>query len=223
VRSARSILKGALVQTKRIANSERGLTALQRHVAYFDPDGTGVITLGATYRGIRDLQVLWPLALFLTGIIHLALAPLLGFNLRLHLPIARIDRGIHPGDSGIFRGDGELSRAKFDELFVFAVGAERARDPNAMLTQADLYRFMLRDEPVSLPAYFSWAESRLLLGVARNERRGVNGEFVDVVSRRRLEQFYEGRLLSAIARYWRVERARDEKQAARNVRTRSRS
>ncbi len=200
------------------------LTALQRHVAYFDPEGTGVITFGATFRGICDLEVPWPLAAFLSTLIHVALAPLLGFNLKLELPIARIDRGIHPGDSGIFQGDGELSRQRFDQLFVFAVGEDRARDPDASLTQGDLYRFMLRDEPVSLPAYFSWAESRLLLGVARSDRRGVNGEVVDVITRRRLEQFYEGRLLAAIARYWRVARAREAREArGPAVRTRSRS
>jgi hypothetical protein len=201
--------------------SLQGLTALQRHVAYFDPESTGVITFGATYRGIRDLEVAWPLALFLAALIHLALAPLLGSNSKLELPIARIDRGIHPGDSGIFQGDGELSRAKLDALFVFAVGKDRASDPEALLTQSDLYRFMLRDEPVSLPAYFSWAESRLLLAVARKDRCGVNGEVVDVISRRRLEQFYEGRLLAAIARYWRVARLREERESP--VRTRSRS
>jgi hypothetical protein len=205
-----------------VGASPRGLTALQRHVAYFDPEGTGIITFGATYRGSCDLGVVGPLALFLSGLIHLALAPLIGENLKLDLSIARIDRGIHPGDSGIFRGDGELSRAKLDQLFVFAVGEDRARDPDAALTQSDLYRFMLRDEPVSLPAYFSWAESRLLLGVARNDRRGVNGELVDVISRKRLEQFYEGRLLPAIARYWRVARLRELREAS-SVRTRSRS
>ncbi len=178
------------------------LTALQRHVAYFDPGRTGVITIPNTARAISDLGVSWGLTWFLTLLIHAALAPRMGFNWRLRLAIPRIDEGVHAGDTGIFGGDGEIRHHVFEELFAKATRA--GLGPEATVTHDDLWKFMLRDEKKSIGAYFSWAEAKLLLAVAKTGSEEVGGELVDVITKRRLLQFYEGRLLSSVARWRRV-------------------
>jgi hypothetical protein len=177
------------------------LTALQRHVAYFDPQSTGVITVGNTARQIRALGVTPALTWFLTLLIHVALQAKLGFDWKLRLFIRKIDDGIHAGDTGIFGGDGELRYDVFEQAFEKAHGK---RGPDAWLTHADLVAFMLRDEKWSVGALFSWAEAKLLLGVARNRQEKVGGCLENVITKRRLLQFYEGRLLKAIARCRRV-------------------
>ncbi|MBL9021324.1 MAG: hypothetical protein JNL21_03960 [Myxococcales bacterium] len=177
------------------------LTALQRHVAYFDPQNTGVITVGNTARQIRALGVGFGWTWFLTLLIHGALQFKLGFDSKLRLFIRKIDDGIHAGDTGIFGGDGELRYDVFEQAFEKAHGKA---GPDAWLTHADLYAFMLRDEKWSPAAMFSWAEAKLLLAVAKNRQETVKGALVDVITKRRLLQFYEGRLLKAVARCRRV-------------------
>ena len=177
------------------------LTALQRHVAYFDPDKTGIITVGNTARQIRALGVGAPLTWFLTLLIHGALQLKMGFDWKLRLFIRKIDDGVHAGDTGIFGGDGELRYEVFEEAFEKAHGPA---GPDAWLTHADLVAFMLRDEKCSVGAMFSWAEAKLLLCVARNRVELVNGKEQEVMTKRRLLQFYEGRLLGAVARCRRI-------------------
>lgn len=177
------------------------LTALQRHVSYFDPDRTGIITVRNTARSISALGVGFGWTWFLTLLIHLALQTKMGWDLKLRLHIRKIDDGVHAGDTGIFDGRGELRRDVFEQAF------EKARGPaglDSFLTYDDLVRFMLRDEGDSIGAKFSKAEAKLLLAVAKNRQEVVDGKTVDIISKRRLLQFYEGRLLPSVARYRRV-------------------
>jgi hypothetical protein len=183
----------------------RPLTALQRHAAYFDPEATGFVTVPNTVRGIRALGVGAALTWLLTFLIHAALVPRVGFNRRMWIDIRRLDHGVHDGDTGIFDGAGEVRPDVFEQLFLHAVGPERASDEEAAVTRDDLVRFMLRDEPFSAGAAFSWAEATLLLGIARTGHVDVRGRRVPAITKRRLRQFYDGRLFAAIAR-WRAVR-----------------
>jgi hypothetical protein len=184
-----------------VGGTFRPLTALQRHAAYFDPDGTGFVTIGNTSKQIQALGVGKLLTFLLTFLIHAALVPLTGFNFRFRIDIRRIDDGIHRGDTGVFGGDGEVRYDVFEELFAFAVGPDRAKDETAEITRDDLFKFMLRDEPFSIPALFSWAEATLLLCVARTGTIDKDGKQHHVITKRRLRRFYEGRLFPVIARY----------------------
>lgn len=184
-----------------VGGTFRPLTALQRHAAYFDPERTGFITVGNTSKQIRALGVGRLLTWFLTFLIHGALVPLTGLDLRFRIDIRRIDDGIHRGDTGVFGGDGEVRYDVFEELFESAVGPERAKDETAPITRDDLFKFMLRDEPFSIPAAFSWAEATLLLCVARTGTIEKSGKQHHVITKRRLRRFYEGRLFPALARY----------------------
>lgn len=179
----------------------RPLTALQRHAAFFDPERTGFVTVRNTSKQIQALGVGRLLTWFLTFLIHGALVPLTGFNLRFRIDVRRLDDGIHRGDTGIFGGDGEVRYDVFEELFAFAVGPERAKDEDAAVTRDDLFRFMLRDEPLSVPALFSWAEATLLLCIARTGTIDIAGKQHHIITKRRLRRFYEGRLFPVIARY----------------------
>ncbi len=198
------------IAEKLVPDRLRPLTALQRHVGYFDPKRTGFVTLGNTARGIRDLGFGPVLSAVLTAIIHAALVPITGFNWQGRISVRAIDSGIHAGDTGIFGPDGELRPLVFEELFLATVGPDRAADPDALVTSKELRRFMLRDEGVSVGALFSFLEAELLLRVAASTPDGGTGG-ARAMTKRRLLQFYEGRLFHAIAR-WR--RCADHARAA---------
>lgn len=180
-------------------------TALQRHVLYFDPEGTGLITYGQTYRGIRDLGVGRAWSAILSGIIHLALGWVTQRRPTLTIDIANIHRGKHPSDSGIFDDEGNFVPERFDALFTFAGETD---DETARVTEKELRAYMKSEGPQSFAGnFFSGAEARLFFCVAADTTKREDGREVPAITRRRLKVFYDGRLLPAIRRHRRIRAA----------------
>ena len=73
-----------------------GPTALQRHAAFFDPAGTGVVTMGQTFAGMRRLGVHLVWRVLLTPIINGFLGYLTQGHPSLVIRIDRIAKGKHP-------------------------------------------------------------------------------------------------------------------------------
>lgn len=179
-------------------------TALQRHVMYFDPEGTGFIAYGQTYRGIRDLGVGRFWSAVLSAIIHLALGWVTRGRPSLTIEIANIKRGKHPSDSDIFDAEGNFVPARFDKLFAFA-GEEGKSSREAKVTQNEFRAYMRSDGEQSFAGdFFSGAEAKLFFCVAADTTKEKDGRPVPAITRRRLRAFYAGKLLPAIRRHRRA-------------------
>lgn len=180
-------------------------TALQRHVAYFDRDGSGKIRLGETVRAIHDLGVGWELSILLALIIHVFLGPITMRGPRLTIDISSISRGVHAGDTGIFDEEGRFVPAVFDQLWEETLGKEQATAIDAALTKPEFLRFMkAHGEQSTVGGWFSWAEASILFCVGSDAYREIDGKLVPALSRRRLARFYAGKLLPSIARLRRL-------------------
>lgn len=100
-----------------LAIAWQDMTALQRHLAFFDLDGDGKITLVETFDGLRDLGMAPPLALPAAIAINSAMAtPTAGYP-SLTIDLANIEAGIHGSDSGLYGNDGEFLEERFDRWF----------------------------------------------------------------------------------------------------------
>jgi hypothetical protein len=91
-----------------MASATPVLTDLERHVSYFDPDGDGAITIAQTFRGLRNVGVVLPVACILTLIINVFLGYLTRRKLALSVSVRDIARGKHPYDTGIFDAQGNI-------------------------------------------------------------------------------------------------------------------
>jgi peroxygenase len=175
---------------------------LARHAAFFDGSGDGHVRLGETYGGLRALGVGLVLSVVLAPVINVALGKRTGGSL-FTIEIGGILKGRHAFDTGTFDPAGQIDEAHFARLF------ERAAGGRAAITKDEFITFVRSnpdaktpDVPAFLLKFFAWAEASVFFGVAGTGEGGDR-----VVPRARLHRFYEGRLLFAIARRVRLERA----------------
>jgi hypothetical protein len=190
------------------------LTVLERHVSYFDPDGDGEISMGQTFRGLRQVGV----GVVLSGLLTLLINAFLGYlthgKPRLSVSVRDIARGKHPYDSGTFDERGQLDESNFEALF----SAPTASPPWDKLTAAEIRaRIVKRGDPKKpfgqlgslLSNWFSGREIQLLLCVASDcTKTAPSGEQRPAISRRTLRRFYTGHLLFLLARRQRIFQAR---------------
>ncbi len=175
-------------------------TALERHVGFFDPGGTGLVTMGQTRSGLRRLGVSWIWRIVLPPIINGFLGYLTHRRISFVIDVARIAQGKHPFDTGVFDATGGEDTTAFDALF-----AERGE----ALT-ADEMRATISTRGNRLPAmgkvagvlghWFSGKEVRLFFCVAADAVKTVEGRRVPAVTRPTLRAFYDGTLLQSLAR-----------------------
>lgn len=182
----------------RRAKAGRGASALERHAAFFDRDGDGLVAPPETFASLRDLGVGPGLGGLLTCLIHAALGPLTQRRLALRIRVDAIARGKRKKSSGVFGADGRFSARSFDRL------RERAGGPAGALTLREL-RDLIDTNPESpssnvLEAFFSRAETRVLFCLAADTSRPEGGRDMPALSLKRLRSFYEGDLLYALAR-----------------------
>lgn len=195
-----------------------GPTALERHVAYFDPGKTGRIQFWSTVKGIQALGPGSGLSFGLAVLIHGFLGPITNRAPRLSIDATRIARGVHPGDSGIFDAEGRFVPAVFAQLWDETLGAEAAQSKTAAITRDEFLAFMrAHGEKSAVGGWFSKAEATLLFCVAADTYREVSGKLVPAMSRARLATFYAGKLLPAVARLRRLpsRRAREDGSSQR--------
>jgi peroxygenase len=93
------------------------MNALQKHVAFFDLNGNGYITVDETYRGLRDIGVNAVLAVPAAITINVGLAtPTAGYpSLVYH--IDNIDAALHGSDTGLYDEGRRFVAEAFDEWF----------------------------------------------------------------------------------------------------------
>ena len=97
-------------------------TALQRHVAFFDRDNDGIITIQNTYVGCRRLTYNPILSFLLAITIHVGLSYItrLGFTWLpdpfFRLYVKYMHKGIHGSHTGVYDTTGEFDGYIFDKI-----------------------------------------------------------------------------------------------------------
>lgn len=195
-------------------SNQPALTALERHVSYFDADGDGEITMAQTFRGLRALGVGVFIAAGLTLLINLFLGYLTHGKPSTKVSVRDIARGKHPFDTGSFDVRGEFDHGTFAELF----SAPGASPPFDRLTRDEIRASIVRRGDPKKPFgelgsvlsnWFSGREIQLLLCVASDcSKARADGELKPAISVRTLRRFYSGQLLFLLARAKRIRDAR---------------
>ncbi len=175
-----------------------GVSALERHAAFFDRDGDGLVAPAETFASLRELGVGAPLGALLALIIHAALGPLTQRRPALRIRVDAIARGKRGLSSDVFGPDGRFGADAFERLRQGPTGARRA------LTLREL-RALIAANPASLSGnplegLFSWAETKVLFCLAADTSLDENGRPAPALSLKRLRSFYDGDLLYALAR-----------------------
>jgi hypothetical protein len=175
-------------------------TALQRHVGFFDPGGTGVVRMAQTRAGMRRLGVSWIWRVILPPIINGFLGYLTQKRVSFVIDVGRIAQGKHPFDSGVFDTTGRQDPTAFDALFASAGGALTADEMRVIISKrGDRLPAMGKIAGV-LGHWFSGKEVRLFFCVASDTIKNVSGRAMPAVTRPTLQSFYDGTLFPALAR-----------------------
>lgn len=94
-------------------------TPLQRHVAFFDRNGDGIITPKETYDGCRaigcNVAVSAAAAVVINGTMGWPTAR--GWLPTMNIDVARIQRAMHGSDTRLYNENGDFDDAAFDTFF----------------------------------------------------------------------------------------------------------
>lgn len=177
-------------------------TALHKHVAFFDRDGDGLITVSETYQGLKALGFAdwksWALAYAING----ALGPVTGGGLTT-VDVENIHKGKHPGDTDIYNDAGEFDAEKFEALF-----AEYDLDGDDALDDQEFRNFRVRNNESLAGTLASVAEFGLLMDIAGEPRPyeewswwswSYVTRWKQVLTRDTLAAFYDGSLFFTLA------------------------
>ena len=182
-------------------------TALQRHAAFFDPDGTGKVTLRQTWDGLGNVGVQIRWRLLLAPIINGFLGYLTQKKIRFTILVPKIEDGKHPFDSGTFADDGEIDENALAALVAAGgFGPLALEEMRALVLARGNRRAQMGKLAGSLGSWFSRQEVRLFFCVAADTTKEVDGKEVPAVTERTLRRFYDGSLLHTLARVRRGKR-----------------
>jgi peroxygenase len=171
------------------SKTQAARTALQKHVDFFDTDGDGRITLFETYEGLRRLGLGAARSAVFGGVINAALGSSTSGAPSLTVDASHIEAGRHGSDTGVYDHEGRFVKRRFDRLF-----ARFDHDGDGALDREDLARLFERSRTDFFGHLGSVAEFELLLSLAGEDRKGRK-----VLTRKRLEGFYDGSLFYRLA------------------------
>lgn len=171
------------------------LNALQKHVAFFDKNGDGIITYSETVAGLSELGVGWAMSRVTALFINLNLGRSTTGRWTTDVDVANIAAGIHGSDTGVFDADGNYNEAAFRRLFDLF-----DRDRSGTLNEIEINEMIdanSKERPGAwLAAKLEW---RLLLDVAADAQDWVDGKPVRAISAKSLLSLYDGTLFENIA------------------------
>ena len=179
------------------APASADMSALQKHVAFFDMDGNGLITRFETVLSLQRLGMGNVKATAAALVIHLALGPsTTGRWGSLDVSVANIARGKHGSDTGVYDAGGRFVPEAFERVF-----AEFDANRSGSLCDAEILAMIAANSklrPGSESA--SKAEFQLLLLLAGDVTEDSDGRPVPALSRTRLQDFYDGSLFYKLAK-----------------------
>jgi peroxygenase len=163
------------------------LSPLQKHVAFFDQNKDGTIEVKETQKGLNRLGVEGAKGWVAARAIHLGL----GFgNEDLKMSIKDIAQSKHEGDSGVFTAEGDVDKAKFNEMF-----AKYDTNNSGSMTSEEFANMRAERAKTLFGRIAGRGEFNLLVSVAADGME--NG--AESISRQRMEAFYDGTLFDQIA------------------------
>ena len=182
------------------------MTALERHVAFFDPEGSGQVTLGQTWAGLGRLGVSLGWRLLLPPVINGFLGYLTQRRLSFRVLVDKIADGKHPFDSGTFGDDGNVDKTAMGALFAAAAqgGGISATEMRALILARGNRRPGMGRLAGVLGSWFSGKEVKLLFCLAADGKKVVDGREVPIVTPRTLRRLYDGTLFYSLARRRRI-------------------
>jgi caleosin-related protein len=175
-----------------------GPTALQRHVAFFDPEGTGFVTMKQARAGLRRLGVPWIWRIVLPAII----CGFLGDRTSRRpfvVSVPQIARGKHPFDTGVFDAAGDFDAAAFEVLFAGRDALTKAEMRAVIGARGDRRPRMGLFAGI-LGHWFSNREVQLFFCLGADTHKWVGGRAVPAARRETMQAFYDGTLLPRLAR-----------------------
>ena len=195
---------------KALRARQRGLTALQRHAAFFDTDGDGIITPEETAGRMRDLGVPAVIRAAFVPVVHAFLSRLTERK-DSSISLERITLGKHAFDTGVYDSRGEVDEQAFEALFARggAAGAPcvtRKQMRAIIRARGDRDRRYGRFGAV-MGYLFSGIEVWILYVLAHDAEKREGFFYRPALTRRRLRSFYEGHLFFALERRTRMRRA----------------
>lgn len=171
------------------AGTARPLTALQKHVKFFDFSNTNRITPYDTFHGMRLLG--WN-PLKATGaavIVNFALGARMYHGIPWPvLDLNKIDRDIHDSDSGVYDRQGNYAKEKVDQLF-----EKFDTNNDGLLSESEVKAMREANRKSFLGHLLSGGEFPILMDVAGRTQM-VDGKQEKVLTREQLHDFYTGDL-----------------------------
>lgn len=185
------------------------MTALQRHAAFFDPEGTGKVTIGQTWAGLGRLGIGLVWRILLTPIINGFLGYLTQGRVSFDIVVSKIADGKHPFDTGTFGDDGEVDRGALAKVVEAGTGgALTAKEMRALILARGNRRPGMGKLAGSLGSWFSGKEVKLFFCLAADTTKREDGREVPAVTPRTLRRLYEGSLFHLLARRRRIREER---------------
>ncbi|XP_062220985.1 probable peroxygenase 5 isoform X2 [Phragmites australis] len=118
-------------------SGDAGMTALQKHTAFFDSNHDGIVTFDETYEGLKEVGVGTVTAKASAAFINAALGPKTrpdnSNSSRMDIYIVNIHKGIHGSDTGAYDAQGRFVPEKLDEMF-----AKHGKNVSNALTKDEL-------------------------------------------------------------------------------------
>ena len=168
-------------------------TALQKHLDFFDQNKDGYVTVSESAAGLGALGIpsykAWPGAFVVNAVIG---SMTYGYP-STTIDVSRIHRGKHEGDTGVYDARGNFVQAKFDELFT-----KFDSDGDGALNGPEIEALLTRNRKGAMGAAMARLELPVLLKVAGEDKQ-VGEESVRVLTRERLQEFYDGTLFYDLA------------------------
>lgn len=158
------------------------LSALQKHVAFFDQNKDGTVYPWETYRGFRAIGC----GIFLSAgsafLINLALSrktrPGKFPSLLLPIEIKNIHMAKHGSDSGVYDGEGRFVPSKFEEIFSKHAGA----NSNALTSDELLAMLKYNRVPKDYSGWLaSWTEWKILYFLCKDKNGLLHKETIRAV------------------------------------------
>ena len=186
----------AVIQPPTVHIAPQNMTALQKHLSFFDQNHDGNLTRTETAQGLRKLG-LSPVRAEVTGsLINAGI----GVKSSDHwydfttVNLSKIHSSKHGSDTGIYDTQGQFVQSKYDELWSrFDQGNKGA------LSQSDIQAMHASLSTDKVGDVASKAEFDLLMELAGQNRTMADGSSQRVLTKERMQQFYDGSLFYQLA------------------------